>query len=390
MMTRREQAMDQDEGARRDERRAVEAGRRGAVLAAALALPGVAAAEAAPTEGLIAFKYLHYRDYQNGLDRITVDSPAVYLLLPLGGAWSIEGSLVVDSLSGATPRVHSTVSSASKMSEQRTAGDAKATWYLRRAAIAFGGAYSTEHDYDSRAVSVDGRLSTESNNTTFNAGLGYVSDSIKPNPGSVVSQKKSKRTTELAAGVTQVVTPSDLVQLNLTLARGRGYFDDPYKFNDARPDSRNQTAILLRWNAFDARSGGTLRTSYRYYTDSYKVSGNTIGLEWAQPYQRWLFTPGLRYHSQSAASFYVDPLPGAPFPTTAVQPPYYSVDQRLSGFGAVTAGLKAQFQLTPKLSVDGKFEYYEQRGAWRIGGKGSPGLEPFKANIFQLGFAYKL
>lgn len=51
---------------------------RGAVLAAALALPGVVAAETAPTEGLIAFKYLWYHDLQPGLSRITVNSPSVY------------------------------------------------------------------------------------------------------------------------------------------------------------------------------------------------------------------------------------------------------------------------------------------------------------------------
>jgi len=56
---------------------------RGAVLAAALALPGVVAAETAPTDGLIAFKYLWYHDLQPGLSRITVNSPSVYTLLPV-------------------------------------------------------------------------------------------------------------------------------------------------------------------------------------------------------------------------------------------------------------------------------------------------------------------
>ena len=36
-------------------------------------------------------------------------------------------------------------------------------------------------------------------------------------------------------------------------------------------------------------------------------------------------------------------------------------------------------------SVDGKAEYYEQRGDWRIGGDGSPGLQAFKAQLYQVG-----
>ena len=51
--------------------------RLGGIVAAALALPGVAAAEAAPERTMIGFKYLYYYDYQPGLDRITVNSPSL-------------------------------------------------------------------------------------------------------------------------------------------------------------------------------------------------------------------------------------------------------------------------------------------------------------------------
>jgi hypothetical protein len=38
-------------------------------------------------------------------------------------------------------------------------------------------------------------------------------------------------------------------------------------------------------------------------------------------------------------------------------------------------------------TVDLKFERYEQRGTWRIGGAGSPGLAPFSARFVQWGLA---
>ena len=50
-----------------------------AVLAAALALPGMvpaANAESAPESGQIGFKYLSYRDSQPGLKRVSVDAPS--------------------------------------------------------------------------------------------------------------------------------------------------------------------------------------------------------------------------------------------------------------------------------------------------------------------------
>lgn len=86
------------------------------VLSAALLLGGAAlpaAAEEPPAQAEIAAKFLHYRDRQPGLDRITVNAPSVYLMLPFASRWSVEGSVVTDSVSGASPRYHSAISGAS-------------------------------------------------------------------------------------------------------------------------------------------------------------------------------------------------------------------------------------------------------------------------------------
>ncbi|MCU0952904.1 MAG: DUF3570 domain-containing protein [Burkholderiaceae bacterium] len=356
-------------------------GRVGAVVAAALALPGIAAAQNAPESAVLGLKYLYYKDYQPGLDRIEVNSPSLYLLTPLGRSWSVEGSLVVDSLSGATPRWHSSISSASRMEDHRTAGDLKITRYFRRAVMGLGVAYSTEDDYESRALSADVRLSTDDNNTTITLGTGYTDDLIKPNPGSSVARDEAKRSNDFIVGLTQVLTRNDIVQVNLTHARGRGFYSDPYKFLDRRPTERDQTALLLRWNRHFESVGGTLRTSWRSYRDSFDVRAGTLGLEWAQPIRTITVTPSVRLHTQSAASFYVDPIPGTDVPpVVSLDPPFYSADHRLSAFGAITAGIKVMVPLGRSWAIDAKADYYEQRGEWRVGGDGSPGLAPFKAH----------
>ena len=180
------------------------------------------------------------------------------------------------------------------------------------------------------------------------------------------------------------------MQANLTYARGRGYYSDPYKFLDNRPRERDQTALLLRWNRHVPSTGGTLRSSYRFYDDSFEVTASTFGLEWAQPISGIVVTPSVRYYTQSAASFYVDPIPGTDVPPlVSSQPPYYSADHRLSAFGAYTAGLKVAVPFGKSWLVDAKADYYEQRGEWRIGGEGSPGLAPFKAQFYQVGLYYR-
>src|SRR5450432_4395121 len=100
-------------------------------MAAALALPGMlpatALAQAAPEPGLVALSYLDYRDWQPGADRIRVHSPSIYARTPLSDSLQAEGSIVYDSISGASPLFHNSLSGASRVgiTDYRTAGDAK-------------------------------------------------------------------------------------------------------------------------------------------------------------------------------------------------------------------------------------------------------------------------
>jgi hypothetical protein len=359
------------------------------ILAAALMLPGVQAhAEAPPTNGTISVGYLDYRENQSGLDRIRVKAPSISVMAPVAGVWSVSGSLVSDDVSGASPRYHTAISGASHMQDQRTAGDASVTRYFERGSVTVGAAYSTEHDYVSRALSLQGSYESENKNTTWTVGVGHADDRIDP-VNRIVSNEK-KRTTNVLLGVTQVLTTNDIAQLTLTHSAGEGYFSDPYKSLDNRPRSRDESTLLARWNHHLASTGGTSRLSYRYYRDSFGVRGHTLGEEYVQPLSDgWTVTPEVRLYTQSAASFYYDPVYdtrlGAPFPSGYNGSGYMSADQRLSGFGAVTLALKVSKQLDKLWSVDVKVSAYQQRGSWRLFHEGSPGLDAFRAQTIQIG-----
>jgi hypothetical protein len=363
------------------------------LLAAALLLPGVQAmADEPPQNGTISLRYLDYADRQAGLERIRAHSPSIAVTAPVAGDWSIEGSLTADDVSGASPRYHTAVSGASHMQDERKAGDIAATRYFRRGTVTAGAAYSTEHDYVSRALSLNGTLSSDDNDTTWAFGLAGSRDTI--NPVNHVVADEHKRTVSVLAGVTRVLTPNDIGQLTLTRTNGDGYFNDPYKLFDNRPRSRRQNTVLLRWNHYVDSTGGTSRLAYRYYSDSYRIRAHTLSGEYVQPLGGgWSVVPELRLYSQSAASFYYDPVydaaVGAPFPpgfSSGADPNRLSSpDQRLSGFGAVTVGLKVVREIGKLWTVDVKVEGYEQRGNWRLFHDGSPGLAPLHARTFQVG-----
>jgi hypothetical protein len=363
------------------------------LLAAALLLPGVQAlADEPPQDGSISLRYLDYADRQSGLDRIRAHSPSIAVTAPVASDWSIEGTLTADDVSGASPRYHTAVSGASHMQDERKAGDFAVTRYFRRGTLTAGAAYSTEHDYVSRALSLNGTLSSEDNDTTWAFGLAGSRDSIDPVNHVVVDEHK--KTVSVLAGVTRVLTPNDIGQLTLTRTNGDGYFNDPYKLFDNRPRSRRQNTVLLRWNHYLDSTGGTTRLGYRYYSDSYRIRAHTLSGEYVQPLAGgWSVVPEVRLYTQSAASFYYDPVYdgtlGPPFPpgfsSGAGVDRLSSPDQRLSGFGAVTLGLKVVREIGKLWTVDVKVEGYEQRGSWRLFHDGSPGLAPLRARIFQVG-----
>ena len=300
----------------------------GAVVAAALALPGLlpGAAEAqvtAPNATLIQFKYLYYKDYQESGDRMTVSSPALYLLTPLTDDWVFEIGAVYDSISGASPYYHTTLSGASGIGikDGRTAADVTVTKYFaNRTSVAVRAAYSDEDDYRSIAGGVTVRHASPDQNTTITVGGGYSSDEVFPEVGTPATY--DKRTYDAIVGVSQVLSPNDVGQLNFYYAHQSGYLTDPYKAYwgiDNRPDKRDQFAVLARWNHYFESANATMRLSYRYYQDDWEVVANTVTAEWAQTLpDGWVLTPNLRYTTQSAAYFYYDPIYdpilGAPFP----------------------------------------------------------------------------
>ena len=364
----------------------------GAILLAALALPGLsqqAMAEAPPDQGEINVQYLDYRDWQPGFDRITVHSPSVDVLAPVAGDWSIHGSYVSDSISGATPLYHSSITGASSMHDHRIAQDLSVTRYFSQGTLSLGGAHSGEDDYQSRTESVNGTWSTESKNTTFNAGIAFDNDVY--NPRDHATENARIHSTSTTVGVTQIFTQRDIAQLSLSHTSEEGYLSDPYKFFDFRPDERSENVVALRWNHYFDTTGSTMRLGYRYYADTWQIRSHTLDAEYVQPLPYgWTVTPDVRLYSQNAAYFYAnavyDPNIGPPYPLGYVVGNLVSEDPRLSAFGAATWGLKVEKKIGKDFKLSVKVDNYEQRGSWALG-SGSPGLATFYARIINVGLS---
>lgn len=362
---------------------ATDAGR--ALMAAALALPGIvpaaAMAQSAPDQALFEFSYLNYRDWQPGRDRMTVHAPSLYTLLPLSDTTVFEAAVVYDQMSGASPLYFNVLSGAS-IGEYRTAGDVKFTKYFGSYAVSLGGAISSETDFLSRAAAATLQLYSDDRNRTWTLGIAGTNDRINSNNGVAVDQ--SRNSLDFMVGVTQALSPNAIVQSNLTYYTGRGYYSDPYKTLDTRPDRRRVTAWLTRYNQYVPAADATLRLGYRLLFDSFGGNTNMVEAAWAQALPHgFTVTPLVRYTTQSAASFYFNP----PFPRGFVEGQYYSADTRLAAFGAFTGGVTVGKVLWDGWRLALRADYYQQNPDWRLGGSGSPGIQTFHARWLEVTLA---
>lgn len=374
-----------------------------------LGLSSEVVAESAPERGQITFKYLDYFDYQPDKDRIQIKAPSLMVMAPVAGEWSVTATAVSDAVSGASPQYYN--SRVTPMHDRRNAYSASVSKYAPTNVITLGVSRGSERDYVSNGYSGQVSFLSDDKNTTWTFGLGYSADKILPNSSNLtITERKS--VLDGAIGLTKVMGPYDLAQITYRHSKGRGYYTDQYKAFDNRPRDRDSDSILVRWNHNFPSLDGTLRSSYRYYRDTYKIKSHTFGFEYVQNLKDgWAVMPLLRYYSQTQASFFYAPTANDPgveaclglgvftaeqcyagTPYSQIYDAYSnggftSMDARLSAFGAITYGVKVTKKIGKDWIMDVKYEKYEQRGNWALS-NGTSGLDPFHARSYQLGLTY--
>ena len=369
------------------------AGKSRALCAAASALHLIGACASSSAQGMpeaaqARFQYSYYQDWQAGTDeRMTVHAPMVWFETPVAEKTAIEAGFVVDTMSGASPLYHDTLSGASDkgVEDERNSGDLTVSQYFDDFSLSLGGVYSTEEDYDSQGGNVSSRIWTPDKNTTFLIGLNANHDRVRSSNNSEVDELK--RSYGGVSGVTQILDKNSVVQSNLSYGVEDGYLTDPYKSVDNRPASRDRFAWLTRYVRYIESASASLHADYRFYLDSWSINAHTLELAWYQPLgeeQLWMVRPRLRYYSQSEADFYSDLEPIEIFDER-----FYTADQRLSGFGSVTMGLKLIREFEDAFSANISYDFVITESGLAIGSQGSPGIEELYLSYVSIGFAKK-
>ena len=361
-----------------------------ALTQAALALPILLASAKAGAAhvGEVGLAALGYRE--RGLMKVT--EPVLWGKLLLDDVWEFEASGALDIVSGASPELVTNVSgrpvqsvTGASVRDRRTASELRAKRRFGDFSLSVSRTVSNEHDYHSHAYAVQGGLDLDERRTTLAVGIGRSGDRVGSSIDPALNEPRDTR--EYLAGVTQVLSPLAAVESTITVSRGKGYYNDPYKATltfypdrvvplfapDTRPDHRNELAWLTRYRRYFPGRGGTLQIDYRYFRDDWGIRAHTLDLAWQQELgERWSVRPALRYYSQGAADFYS---PVVPRP----QPQALSSDQRLAAFGGLSPSLRVILRLEGGLTIAGTAGYVHDAASLHLGGGGSEAFSTLRA-----------
>jgi hypothetical protein len=325
-----------------------------ALSTSALALPGIANADAPPTESTLSYKLSNYQEDDltreqvpfGELGRYDIDVHQFQYVSPLGRDFALFIDANHEDMSGASPWFSTAnaagepvinMSGASGITDARSELSIGTRYYSQNGN--FGGAvgYSEENDYRATYVNLSGSRNFNNDLTTVTLGFSHSADDIFPTDAELFNRVRNedKRATSAAVSLSQVINRVTTFQTALSITEQSGYLSDPYKLQDARPDNKTQIALSNSLRYFFIEADGALQANYRYYRDDFGISSHTLDLSWFQNINRtFQIAPVLRYYSQSAADFYTN-IDDFTKPLTEPQ----SSDYRLSAFGAFSGGI---------------------------------------------------
>jgi len=228
---------------------------------------------------------------------------------------------------------------------------------------------SQEVDYISNSAVGTISLDMFRKNTTLTLRGQYNADKVGKilESGDVFNQNKFVFTG--AAYLTQVLSPTTVVDFAYDIVRLKGLLSDPYLqvgviddaggtvlVDELHPDNRTRHAGTARISQFIPSIRASLIGSYRYYWDTWKVKSHTAEMKLNKYITSDLiFSVDYRYYTQTGSWFYEPEYIGTGYTTSL----YRTVDYKLTPFASNNFGLSLSFMLRALGSPGSDFEFLE-------------------------------
>jgi hypothetical protein len=144
---------------------------------------------------------------------------------------------------------------------------------------------------------------------------------------------------------------------------------------------------LTRYNRYFSEISSALHVDYRYFRDSWSVIAHTIELSLhSQVSSNIIIRPLVRYHTQGKAEFFSNIYPQSESDLFGSN--YFSADQRVASFGAISTGLKVLYTVSPTCALEVLYEFYHQDPRLKTGSEGSAGIPTLYAQFLGTGLRW--
>jgi hypothetical protein len=293
-----------------------------------------------------------YHRYDGG--GVTIHGPSVLVRKKMAEKYAVSANYYMDMVTSASIDVE--VSGASEYKEERDQYSLGLEYLRGKTTYALNYTNSEEDDYQADTWSFGLSQDLFGDLTTISMGFARGNDIVRKRD-TITDQvdpnfKEPVDRWTYSVGVSQILTKSLIVALNLEVITDEGYLNNPYRSyryvnpSDDRlfalsteiyPRTRTSNAIglsgryYLPWRA--AAFGG-----YRFFTDTWGIGADTFELGYTHPWGPWTFEASFRYYTQNHADFYADLF------ERKDQQNFLARDKELSTFDSQTLRLQASYE----------------------------------------------
>lgn len=262
-----------------------------------------------------------YHRYEGG--GVTIDGPSVLVRKKMAEKYAVSASYYVDMVSSASIDVE--VSGASRYTEEREQYGLGFDYLRGKTTYSLSYTNSKENDYQAETASFGISQDLFGDLTTVAMGFSRGEDIVRKRDTITDRVDPSFREPidrwSYRVGVTQVLTKTLVMNLELEVITDEGYLNNPYRSyryinpSDDRlfaldteiyPRTRTSNAVALNARYF-LPYRAALHGGYRFFTDTWGIGANTFELGYTHPLGgTWIFEARYRYYTQTRADFYSD------------------------------------------------------------------------------------
>src|SRR5271167_3360972 len=263
---------------------------------------------------------LFYSKYSGGGMNITGESALVRKKITEN--FALEGSYFVDKVSGASIDV---LSQASQIKDERKQKSGTAEFVHDKTTYSLSYINSVERDYKSNTTSFSLKQDMFGDLTTLTLGYSHTDDTVGENDGTafvpVIVWLGHAQSISYDVGLSQIVTKNWIAGLNVNVITNNDYLANPYRSyryfdrsnakgyslaSQIYPDTRTSTAVQVEAKYY-LPYRAAITGSYRYFTDTWGIVGNTYELDYTHPISNiWILEGNVRFYKQNSADFYSD------------------------------------------------------------------------------------